>query len=41
MTGWALFFVLLGTSCSTTLLFRVLDIIEQPPVQHSRRSAVR
>lgn len=41
MTGWTLFFVLLGTSCSTALLFRVLDIIDQPSATHSRRSVAR
>lgn len=41
MTGWALFLVLLGTSLSTAFLFRVLDVIEQPPVRHPRRPADR
>lgn len=41
MTGWVLFLILLGTSLSTALLFRVLDMIEQPPVRHRRRPTDR
>lgn len=41
MTGWTLFFVLLGIFCSTVLLFRVLDMIEQPPMRHSHRTPAR
>ena len=38
MTGWTLFFILVGVAFLTTQLFRVIDAIEQP---RSRRSAIR
>lgn len=34
MTGWTLFFVVLGTAVLTAQLFRLIDLIERP----SRRS---
>ena len=38
MTGWTLFFILVGVAFLTTQLFRVIDAIEQP---RRRRSAIR
>ncbi len=35
MTGWTLYFVLVGAACLTAQLFRLIDLIERP----KRRSA--
>ncbi len=37
MTGWSLFFVLVGTAFLTAQLFRLIDLIEQP--RRRRRAA--
>ena len=38
MTGWTLFFTLLGVAILTAQLFRLIDLIERP-ARHSRRTA--
>ncbi len=40
MTGWTLFFILVGVAFLTAQLFRIIDAIEQPRT-HRRRSAIR
>ncbi len=40
MTGWTLFFILVGVAFLTAQLFRIIDIIEQPRSRR-RRSAIR
>ena len=42
MTGWTLFFMLLGVAFVTAQLFRVIDAIERPArrSRHSRRRAM-
>lgn len=39
MTGWTLFFTLLGVAILTAQLFRLIDLIERP-ARHTRRAAV-
>lgn len=41
MTGWTLFFILVGVVFLTSQLFRVIDAIERPARHSNRRSAVR
>ena len=41
MTGWTLFFILVGVTYMTTQLFRVIDAIERPARHTRRRAAVR
>lgn len=41
MTGWTLFFILVGVVYLTSQLFRVIDAIERPARRHHRRAAVR
>ena len=41
MTGWTLFFTLLGVAFVTAQLFRVIDAIERPTPHSRRRAAVR
>lgn len=36
MTGWTLFFTLLGVAVVTAQLFRIIDAIERP-ARHTRR----
>lgn len=38
MTGWTLFFTLLGIAILTAQLFRLIDLIERP-ARRSRRAA--
>ena len=42
MTGWTLFFMLLGVAFVTAQLFRIIDAIERPARRshHSRRRAM-
>lgn len=39
MTGWTLFFIILGVAFLTAQLFRLIDFIERP-TRHARRTAV-
>lgn len=39
MTGWTLFFILVGVTYLTAQLFRVIDAIERPARRHTRRRA--
>ena len=41
MTGWTLFFILVGVVYLTAQLFRVIDAIERPARRPHRRAAVR
>ena len=41
MTGWTVFFVLVGVVFLTAQLFRVIDAIERPARHSRRRSALR
>ncbi len=41
MTGWTLFFILVGVTYLTAQLFRVIDAIERPARSQHRRAAVR
>ena len=41
MTGWTLFFILVGVCYLTSQLFRVIDAIERPARHTRRRAAVR
>lgn len=41
MTGWTLFFILVGVTYLTAQLFRVIDAIERPARHSRRRAAVR
>ena len=41
MTGWTLFFILVGVTYLTAQLFRVIDAIERPARRSHRRAAVR
>ena len=41
MTGWTLFFILVGVTYLTAQLFRVIDAIERPAPHSHRRAAVR
>ena len=41
MTGWTLFFILVGVTYLTAQLFRVIDAIERPARHSPRRAAVR
>ena len=40
MTGWTLFFIIVGVAVLTAQLFRLIDAIERPSRQDNR-SAVR
>ena len=40
MTGWSLFFVMLGVASLTCQLFRIIDAIERP-ARRSRRAMAR
>ncbi len=39
MTGWTLFFTLLGVAILTAQLFRLIDLIERPAARRSRKAA--
>jgi len=39
MTGWAFFFTIMGITTLAAQLFRIIDIIERPAKQRSRRKA--
>lgn len=39
MTGWTLFFTLLGVAILTAQLFRLIDLIERPAARRSRRAS--
>ena len=39
MTGWSLFFVLVGVAFLTAQVFRLVDAIERPARHHRRRAA--
>ena len=39
MTGWSLFFVLVGVAFLTAQVFRLVDAIERPARRRSRRAA--
>ena len=41
MTGWTLFFILVGVVYLTAQLFRVIVAIERPARRAHRRAAVR
>lgn len=41
MTGWTLFFILVGVTYLTAQLFRVIDAIERPARHSHRRAADR
>ena len=41
MTGWTMFFILVGVVYLTAQLFRVIDAIERPARRSHRRPAVR
>ena len=41
MTGWTLFFTLLGVAFVTAQLFRVIDAIERPTRRPRRRAVAR
>ena len=41
MTGWTLFFVMLGVVSLTDQLFRVIDMIERPARRTRRRAMAR
>ena len=41
MTGWTMFFILVGVTYLTAQLFRVIDAIERPARHSHRRAAVR
>ena len=40
MTGWSLFFVLVGVAFLTAQVFRLVDAIERPARRRRRRAAV-
>lgn len=40
MTGWTLFFIILGVAVLTAQFFRVIDAIDRPG-RHGRRNAAR
>ena len=39
MTGWSLFFVLVGVGFLTAQMFRLIDAIERPSQRTRRRTA--
>lgn len=41
MTGWTLFFILVGVTSLTAQMFRIIDAIERPARRTRRRAAVR
>jgi hypothetical protein len=41
MTGWTFFFILVGVTCLTAQLFRIIDAIERPARRSRRHAAVR
>lgn len=41
MTGWTLFFTLLGVAFVTAQLFRIIDAIERPARRSRRRAVAR
>lgn len=41
MTGWTLFFILVGVVFLTSQLFRIIDAIERPARHSHRRAAAR
>ena len=41
MTGWTLFFVVLGVSFLTAQVFRIIDAIERPARRSHRRAMAR
>jgi len=41
MTGWTLFFILVGVTFLTSQLFRIADAIERPARRTARRAAAR
>lgn len=41
MTGWTMFFILVGVVYITAQLFRVIDAIERPARHAHRRAACR
>jgi len=40
MTGWSLFFIVLGVAFLTAQLFRVIDALERPARRAHRRRAM-
>ena len=40
MSGWTLFFILVGVAFLTSQLFRIIDAIERPARHHPRRRTV-
>ena len=41
MTGWTLFFILVGVTSLTAQMVRIIDAIERPARRPHRRAAVR
>ena len=41
MTGWSLFFVMVGVASLTAQLFRIIEVIERPAQRHGRRVMAR
>lgn len=41
MTFWTFFFILVGVTCLTAQVFRILDAIERPAHRRSRRAMAR
>ena len=41
MTGWTLFFIILGVALVTAQLFRIIDAIERPARRSRRRAMAR
>lgn len=39
MTGWTLFFIVVGVLVLTAQLFRIIDVIERPARHHGRTAA--
>lgn len=41
MTGWTLFFLVVGIAFLTAQVFRLVEYIERPARTHRRRTALR
>ena len=41
MTGWSLFFIVLGVAFLTAQLFRIIDAIERPARRRHRHAVAR
>ena len=41
MTGWSLFFVMVGVASLTAQLFRIIEVIERPAQRRGRRVMAR